>query len=265
MKDGRAACPGCANTVNPVEDAEWDATKRHVIDNFEAHRSWFIGTLWEDNILPSMMLMAEQISAVAMQQVQIIGSFLDAKQQMKTQQLLQTLQARAHKDYHPSTGMCEFGTNVKSLAASERKAEFSAITMANRSQDRALGHVNAAAAQGPAADIRHRRRQFRLKFCDPADNDNGMATICWDRGDGPMTVGAENPERMNKDIDFARTVEAPWTLNIDFTDGEITDHEEEVLALASNLYGHDVFVRPGAFCTGEHIAICAGRAIAGII
>ncbi len=234
-------CQSCAAAVNPVVDAQWVTTIKeindHVTDEFKAHRSWFIGTLWEDNILPSMMLMTEQLSGAAMQQVQIIGSFLDAKQQMKTQQSLQKLQARAHKDYHPSVGMCEFGTSVKSLAASERKAEFSATVMADRSQSRALGNVNSAAAQGPPADLRHRIAQYKTKFCDLSDNDNGLALLC-------DTGAAINPERMNKDIDFARTVAAPWTLDIDFTDDELTDNEEEVLALASNLYGHDVFVRP---------------------
>ena len=49
---------------------------------------------------------------------------------------------------------------------------------------------------------------------------------------------------MNKDIDYVRTVDFPWTLDVDFTNTSApTNNEEEVLALASNLYGHEVFVR----------------------
>ena len=81
----------------------------------------------------------------------------------------------------------------------------------------------------------------------PRDNNNGLDYLCdhVQKGNPKMPkIGATDPERMNKDIDFVRTVDSPWTLNIDFTDNKLTDHEEEVLALANNLYGHHVFVRP---------------------
>src|SRR5690348_12723839 len=64
-------------------------------------KTWFVGTFLEDHILPAMMMMAEQLTAVSMKQTEIIGTFLDAKHQMETQQVFQRLAARAHKDYHP--------------------------------------------------------------------------------------------------------------------------------------------------------------------
>jgi hypothetical protein len=48
------------------------------------------------------MAMTEQLSAVAMQQMEIIGTFLDAKQQLETQRLFQEMAAQAQKDYTPS-------------------------------------------------------------------------------------------------------------------------------------------------------------------
>jgi hypothetical protein len=235
------ACCSCKDTIDPVSDEEWfdepkgtvDRITRHVESEFTAHRLWFVHILWEDNILPAMMLMAEQLSAVAMQQTQIIGSFLDASHQMETQQTLRTLNARAHKDYHPSVGMCEFGTAVKSLAASERKGELHTFTLSQRIQDRALKHSYTSSASGESLDKASRLAQFKNDFCDPADNNNGMQYIC--------DTGNPEPERMNKDIDYARTFEWPWTLDIDFSDDQVTNHEEEILALASNLYGHKVF------------------------
>ena len=243
------ACCSCEDSVQETSDAEWSETtptvNDHTTNQFIAYRTWHVSTLFEDNILPAMQMMAEQLSAVAMQQVAIIGTFFDAKHQMETQQVFQKLQARAHKDYHPSVGMCEFGSNAKSLAASERKSEFNAIVMSQRSQDRALGNAYTASATGESDDKKHRIRQFRKTFCDPMDNNNGLTFLCdHDQKYGEGDVGAEDPKRMNKDIDFARTVAAPWTLDIDFTDSDLTDNEEEVLALASNLYGHNVFKRP---------------------
>lgn len=247
------ACCSCQQEIDTVSNDEWfdkprgtvDRIQRHVESEFTAHRLWFVHILWEDNLLPAMMLMAEQLSAVAMQQTQIVGSFLDASHQMETQQTLRTLNARAHKDYHPSIGMCEFGTAVKSLAASERKGELDTFAMSQRIQDRALKHSYTSSATGDALDKATRLQQFKEKFCDPADNNNGMQFICADStrldANRNQITGAAKNERMNKDIDYARTFEWPWTLAVDFSDSTVTNHEEEILALASNLYGHKVF------------------------
>ncbi|GJL85720.1 MAG: hypothetical protein DHS20C02_14950 [Micavibrio sp.] len=226
---GAAGGSGSGPTVPVIND--------HVTAEFEEHRTWIVSLLWEDNILPAMMLMAEQLTAVAMHQVLIIGAMLDAKHQLETQRLLQQLQAQAHKDYHPSIGMCEFGSAAKSLAASERKSEYNSILMSQRSMDRQLGNANSSAMYGNDLDKESRLNQFKAKFCDPKDNNNGLGYMC-------EAPGADK-NRYNKDIDYTRTVDYPWTLDIDFTNGGTpTEHEEEVFALANNLYAHHVFARP---------------------
>jgi len=244
-----AACTLCVQNADQNIPQTWTETIReindHTTEEFEDHEEWIIDTWWGDHVLPALMSMADQLSAIAMQQTLMIGGFIDAKHQMETQRVLQTIRARAHKDYHPSVGMCEFGTSVKSLAASERKAELNAHVMSKRSLDRSLGSSNTAAAIGPASDFENRLQQYREKFCDVRDNDGGLQWLCDHDQLVPSTEsGAADPERTNKDIDYVRTVEQPWTLNIDFTDQDITEHEEEILALSSNLYGHEVFKRP---------------------
>jgi hypothetical protein len=260
-----STCMDCESSVDNKSNNEWTqsgngssaGTWPRVRDHMTAERTgmqiWTATIFWEDNILPALMMMADQLTAVAMQQTQIIGSFLDAKHQLETQQVFQRLEAQAHKDYHPSTGMCEFGSISKSLAASERKSELTAIVASARSQDRALGNQNTLAASGQSGDKEGRIKQFREKFCDPRDNNDGLAELCdHDQAPGgtlgaaaPGGIGAPNASasRKNKDIDFIRTVDFPWTLNVDFTDATLTDNEEEVLALAANLYGHDIFQR----------------------
>jgi hypothetical protein len=263
------ACDDCFAMAIDVELEQWitdfdEGTywrlTRHVRSEMTAEKIWMISIFWEDNLLPALMLMAEQLTAVAMQQMEIVGAFLDAKHQLETQQLLQRIAARTHKDYHPSVGLCEFGSGAKSLAASERKAEMNAVVLSQRSQDRQLGAVNTAASIGDDGDKEARIRQFREKFCDPFDNNNGLSYMCdWDQDGSPgPNVGASNRDRMNKDVDYIRTVDAPWTLDVDFVsttadpfDGNVpattlTDNEEEIIALASNLYGENVFVRPPA-------------------
>ncbi len=237
------ACCTCAILITTDLEAEWPTTEQEIKDRvateFDTLRTFLVGTVWEDNILPAMMLLTDQVSAVATYQTFVIGTFFDAKHQLETQRTLQKIRARAHKDYHPSEGMCEFGSSTKSLAASERKSELTAHIMSQRFQDRMLGNTNTAAAGGPNYDKSARLKQFREKFCDPTNNDAGMDQLCEHGGN----IGADDMQRMNKDIDYLRTVDAPWTLNVDFTDTDLTHNEEEILALADNLYGHEVFNR----------------------
>jgi hypothetical protein len=252
-----SACTSCASETFTAETREWidtiSSVTVHVSTEFNMLRLFMVNTLFEDNILPAMMLMTEQMSVVAMQQVQIFGGFMDAKHQMETQQLFQKLAARANKDYHPSVGMCEFGSTAKSLAASDRRAEYTSVLMAARSQDRALGNAYSAAHGGEGADSMNRVKQFREKYCNPADNNGGLGFLCQHDQKDPITPGEplgawdggqSDGQRMNKDIDFSRTIDQPWTLNVDFTDNIFQKEEEDVMALASNLYGHYVFKRP---------------------
>ncbi len=229
------------NDVDSHVDNEIDETQDHVEDEFEDLRDWIINTLWGENILPSMVSMAEQFTSVAMQQTFIIGTFFDAKHQMETQRLTQELQAVAHKDYQPSVSMCKLGSSIKSLSASERKGEYNSVLMSQRSLDRQLGNANSSATYGNDLDKASRLTQYVEKFCDPRDNNDSLDILCTHR-DG---VGGSDNARLNKDIDFTRTIDSPWTLEVDFTDQTVTEHEEEVLALSNNLYSHFVFYRPG--------------------
>jgi len=264
----------CTIDCQKTEQKSWETTNQQITQHMTAEmtglRSWLIQIFWEDNLLPAMMLMADQLSATAMLQMEMVGAMFDAKHQLETQQLLQKIAARTHKDYHPSIGLCEFGSGAKSLAASERKAEVNAVVMSQRSQDRSLGAVGTSAAIGEDSDKQSRVKQFREKFCDPADNNNGLTYLCdHDQAGAGTVVGASRfntatppaatgpaHDRKNKDIDYTRTIDAPWTLDVDFvstvvdpTDGTVpastlTDNEEEIIALASNLYGHKAFIRP---------------------
>ena len=251
-KNADAACETCVNCGAGTSSDEWfdsgtgtqDVVTNHLDAEFNAQETWMISVFFEDNILPAMMLMTEQLTVVAMQQVKIFGAFLDAKHQMETQRLLQKLQARAHKDYHPSVGMCEFGTATKSLAASERKGEVNALVMSQRSQDRQLGSTFTSAMYGLGLDKESRLAQFKSVYCDPWDQNNALWLMC--RGvvtPAGSTGGAAARQRFNKDIDYARTIDAEWNLNVDFTDVALTDEESDVIALGAYLYAHDVFVR----------------------
>lgn len=225
-------CDACTATVCECVNLNHIETRRHITSEIKDHQQWMINTFWYDNVLPAMMMMTTQLSAVAMQQVQIVGSFLDAKMQLETQQLLQRLQAQAHKDYRPSEGMCSIGTGVRSLASSERKANLNSMVLGRRLIDRQMRNQNTVAGAGDSTDTAARIQKFASTYCNPKDDNGALEHFC------------QNPPaaRQNKDIDFTRTVDVPMTLQIDFANnpGAPTEDEEDIMALATNLYAYDV-------------------------
>lgn len=209
-----------------------------VEQGFQQFQEFMVSSVFEGQILPAMMQMTEQLSTVAFQQLSMIGMMLDAKHQLETQRLLQQLQARAHKDYHPSEGLCVFGTNVRSLAESSHITDFNTTVISNRNMQRQLLSGNVLSMTGTDSDRLSRLEQFKATYCDVSDNGLGLANLC--ETSGPV-------ERRNKDIDFTSTIDTPLTLNLDFTNGGAPSaDEEDTFALLANLYGHKVPPQIGA-------------------
>jgi len=223
---------------------------------FKLQREWMVKVFFEMHILPAMMLMTEQLSAFAIHQVVVIGAFLDAKHQLETQRMFQEMMAQANKDYHPSEGMCTFGTNVRSLAAADRNMDLSAMAFSQRMQQREMMSGDALATNGTSSDFTSRLKQFREIYCNPKDNGSGLKLLC---------PSPQDPARMNKDIDYTTTFDAPLTLKLDFTPegdndhgsnkhgGTISPDEEDVLALSANLYANQLPpLIPPAYLTDEN-------------
>jgi hypothetical protein len=253
------ACCTCNSEISPTSQTEWESNwpigsievvDTHIDNEFNAHETWLVKFLLEDNILPAMMLMAEQLTVGAIQQVGIIGMFFDAKQQMETQRALGGLQADIARDYRPSVGMCEFGSAAKSLAASERLGDYNGVLLAQRALDRHLGSAYAAGFGGEQYDKENRLSQFKLKYCDVKDNNGGLLDIC---------AAPAPPAQQNKDIDYSRTLGTPWTLEVNYGDKELKPDEEDVFALENNLFGHKVFTRiPPGILKGKNTLGAAG-------
>lgn len=210
--------------------------RAHMTNEFEAYRTWLVSTWYITNMVPALMIMTNQMTTVALQQIEILGTFLDAKHQLETQRLFQQLTARAHKDYQPSEGMCEFGTATRSLAASERRADLGQVAFSQRQLKRQLGGGDVLTKEGELSDRASRLNQFLNEYCDKYDNGIGADNK---RGLEALCKKSIKPERKNKDIDYTRTIDSALTLDVDFTKPANTDDEKDIFALTNNLYAHE--------------------------
>ena len=206
---------------------------------FKAHTMFMVTDFYLILIKPALVAMTEQLTATAYTQVGMIGTFFDAKNQMDRQLLIDKAHVQAIKDYQPSSALCKFGTVNRGLASSEQRAKINQSLFMKRSLDRHLG------AKGTiAASIRDEKQarleQFTEIYCNPEDNRGFLA------GEEDDFCGADggDPERYNKDINYTRTFDAPLTLDIDLTDTSTTADEEDIFALANNLFGYDLIQRP---------------------
>ena len=246
------SCCSCIGSTVGTDFTEWlindfgGMALYFGIEFFMVRNIWYDQTLWQRNILPAMIQMGSQLAAVGTHQVAAIGMFLDAQQQLETQRLLQQLHAQATKDYQPSEGLCEFGTRMKSLASTERKGEANALILSDRSNDRLLGNKGTVTLGGSVDDTRIRFDQFQTTYCDTYDNNGSFKFICPDLapdGDPDQAQMA----RFNRDVDYQKTIQDPWTIGFDFTmGGDPASADQDVIAMANNLYGYDSFVRVGS-------------------
>jgi hypothetical protein len=252
-----ATCPGC-NCSKPVGEcmnfcvcvSEYErgkpsdplTTMGHITDEFRKQRIWIVEKFFKDDkpgdhvgLLGAMQLMTSQLVATGMQQVEIIGTFFDAKHQLETQRLFQEMTARAHKDYQPSEELCNVGTASKSLYASSRNNDLTASVFSRRTIDRQLLAKDAVGSTGRESDLNARLVQFVKKYCNPKDNAGELEYLC--------KKSENKKELFNKDVNFTSTLETPLSLKLDFTakDTENSDDEQALFALTSNLFAHEAF------------------------
>ena len=249
-KYAHACCTSCAQSdcnaaVNFISQAHDDLrqnTKDRFDGDLEAFQNWLIEIFLQGEVVPAMAAMATQMAAVSMEYTQIVGSFLDAQLQLDTQRVLRKLQFEAHKDYQPSETFCYFGTNVRSLAATENKGRFNALALSQISLARQMGTLGQAGSSSVNNDYKTRWEQFVDHYCDPLENNfqdqnpmpsvsrpltglsssdtrTGLILACdWDSSESGSDIGARDRNRFNRDINYTRLMDKPRTLFVDFTD-----------------------------------------------
>lgn len=260
---------GChCQTCNTHIPAHYQVVRVHTQDAFIQHRTWLINAFWRENVLPALQLMAAQLTAVGISQIQMIGAMLDAKHQLETQRIFQQMMAQAHKDYQPSEGMCTFGTTVRSLAGSERRSNLAHLSFAQRMNQRQTLSGDVLSTEGLDSDRRSRLQHFIANYCDQADNANGLDHLC--------QSAVPNPARRNIDVDYTRNIESRLTLDVSFIPtppppglspderdewnaaqaaAPATADEQDVFALSANLFANKI----ASAAEAENLAVSDGR------
>ncbi len=232
---------GCCSRHRNAIPRHYDAVRQAVDTGFDNHRTWFVTVFWEQNLLPALALFASQMTATGMLQVQMIGTMLDAKHQLETQRIFQTMMAQAHKDYQPSEQMCTFGTMARGLAVSERLSDLTQIGLTDYMAQRQTLSAGAVSRDGEDSDKRSRLAVFRPTHCEPADNGNGLGSLCPNPGE---------PGRRNIDVDYIRNIESRLTLDLNLRQGGTpTPDMQDVIAFLSYVFSNVVAPRipPGLF------------------
>lgn len=199
---------------------------------------------WNGEMIIRYRQMADMWTQAIVMQARMIGGFFDAQNHNTAQLSLQRLRAQALRDYMPDEALCQFGTVSRSLGASDALGRRAKIAISQGVQNRHLLNANANSANtatrgrdpGRAADKAGRLSNFITTFCDNADEDFVMNSVC---------QGATNNQQFNRDIDYARTFGIPLTIDTNFgAGGTASQQQTNLFALSSNLYGHNIILTP---------------------
>ncbi len=219
-------CPDFDN----LHDQTRDNINNHTDDEFDKHEDWMINTWWFKKMRPMMQQMTDELVSAQFMELEMVGMFFDAENQLKTQRLLQEKMAAANKDYIPSENVCKMGSLTRSVAHGEGRSLVTQKALAKGAIDRHLHTINTISADNANADMGSRLKKFKTIYCDKDDFNGAFKLFC-----NRATIGT----RVNKDVDYARTVGAELSLSVDFTDPGLSLYEEDIIALERNLYGHD--------------------------
>lgn len=185
--------------------------------------------------------MTRQMTAVAMVATGMVGTFFDASHQLYIQSLIDLEHVRARRAYQPSTALCTFGTLRSGLPSSEARGEINASVLARSALQRDSLHISRVPSE-PAKELSARLASFRTRYC----NEDYMAGALakQDSIDG-ICVESVNMDSIGKDINYTNTIDQPLTLDFNLTDTSVSEDEQDVRALMTNLFSYNLMPQIG--------------------
>jgi hypothetical protein len=202
---------------------------------------YYTNTLWP-KIEEALKKIADEFRRVVLYSMAAKGAMIDAQTLNQTLVSLATQTTNTLVTQTPSNQICRFGTLSTSLAQSDDKARVVQLGLAKQMMQRELMTKDMGSANekgsgnklGRTSDKITRFELYKKSFCDPKDSN---ATL----GEGWCTASTD--DRRNKDIEITRSLYSPLTLKLNFSPSEVgnmTPDEQNIFALANNLFAHDL-------------------------
>ena len=214
------ACSDCTKATRELEERHRDNEDTivdYLVQHFHEIRDFIYDEYFAESIMPAMQEMTQHLSTAAMNQTFIIGTFFDAKQQLGACRNFETLKFEAHKDYQPSQGFCAIGTNARSLVHSDLSARQNAHALNRLSMLRATNNDSLGAPE--TGDSAGRWERFTRTHCDARGSGWIGSNVC---------KAGIDPQNMNKDVDFTAALNQKRTLDVNFTNTEVSSDENTV-------------------------------------
>ncbi len=217
-------CPTWAATCCTEQGAE-----EIIADLFEDYRANFImGQFYKLMEDEGFIPMTTAFTNTWGWDAAVKGSFFDASNHINATRAVQVQATRTLQNYAPSEEICRFGTLSRTLAASDYRVATNQLILGEAGMARNLGTIFSAGSSGRGEDNYNRLAEVATTFCDRADNRDGLNQLC----------AVVNDFKFNGDIDFTRTLDDKPTINVDFTNTNLTVDEAKIIALGHHLYGH---------------------------
>jgi hypothetical protein len=215
-----------------------------IINEMNYHRaggggntSFLFTRYWNNTVQPGIQTILSRIVQAVVRETASRGSLFEAQNNVGAMQNIREISAGIATDYLPSEALCRYGTLSRNLAADEALANAAQQMISVTGLKRNMGSSESIGQAGRAADQNARMTEFIKEYCDVSQNNEGLSRMC---GTGSDRRFEDLPKdtRFNRDINYARTVDAFET--IDFSTSTTEDlraAEQDVNSLANNLYG----------------------------
>lgn len=230
-QNGQSCCPCSTSQENLVK--ELDKHRR----GGEGKESYLFKTYWKNTVNPGLQSMLSKLGQTIIKQGTARGTFMDEQNNANSILSLQKGAAEAARNYAPSEALCRFGTLAQGLSADESKARNVQIAITGYGLGREIGARGSIAQTGAASDRMARMNEFVKEYCNPGDNNNGLALMC---GTDPQRTFEDVPrdQRINRDIDYTGTIDMNDTIDLEMAGAAVRPGEQDVLSLGQNLYGN---------------------------
>lgn len=199
--------------------------------------SFLFDTYWNDVVNPGLQTMLSKIVQTILNETTKRGTFNQAQNNVRGVSAVKEGSASAARDYAVSDTLCRFGSVSQSIGSDDLNARAVQLSLSSMGLDRNMGASGTASQSGAADDRTARMNEFIKEYCNPDENDNGLALMC---GSDPQRrfENVERDTRLNRDIDFTRTIADQATLDFGQEQSELSPGQQDIIQLSNNLYGH---------------------------